>query len=333
MSTAESRQHRIISLKIPFSELQSRAAYARELYSPCRVCPWKCGVNRLAGETGKCGETSAIRIAAAVPHFGEEPPLNGRNGVGNIFFSGCSLSCVYCQNWQASQQGMGDIYAPEAVADMMLKFQREGVQSVGLVTPSHYVPGALASISIAAEKGFNLPLIYNTNSWDNVETLKLLEGVIDIYLADLRYSDNKRALKYSFAENYVEISRAAVEEMFRQVGAFRGEAGRAEFGGLLVRALVLPNNLAEIWDTLCFVALELSKKIPLSLMSQYRPIYEAGNHPELDRFITDLEYNEALKMAKDLGFETIFTQELNPNRHLAPDFSRKGKPFGEGGTE
>jgi putative pyruvate formate lyase activating enzyme len=250
--------------------------------------------------------------------------------VGNIFFSGCNLACVYCQNWQASQCGAGDIYTHEQVADMMLKFQDDGIESVGLVTPSHQVPSILKALNIAVERGFDLPLIYNTNSFDNIRTLKLLDGVIDVYLADIRYSDNKTALKYSFAEKYVETSRIAVEEMFRQVGPFRGEAGSETFGGLIARVLVLPDNLGGVWETLCYIALELSKKIPISLMSQYRPIHEVGKHPELDRFITELEYNDALKMAKDLSFETIYTQELDPERHLAPDFNMKTDPFGKG---
>ena len=314
-------------MQIPLTELKSRASRAQNLYKNCRVCPWTCGIDRTSGETGICGETSDLRIAAAIPHFGEEPVLNGRSGVGNIFISGCNLMCVYCQNHYISQRSMGDIYTPAEAAEVMLKFQKDGLESVGWVTPSHQVPAMLEALSIAVERGFRLPIIYNTNSFDRVDTLKLLDGVVDVYLADLRYSNDKAAEKYSGAANYVETSQEAALEMYRQVGAFKGEAGTDVFGGLIVRVLVLPNSLAGVWESLCFTALELSKEVPVSLMSQYRPTYEAGKHPELDRYITDMEYNEVIKMAKDLGFKTLFTQELNPEKHLMPDF-RKNEPFG-----
>ena len=313
-------------MQITLHELKSRASRAKKLYKNCRVCPWNCGIDRTSGDTGICGETSDLRIAAAVPHFGEEPVLNGKNGVGNIFISGCNLQCVYCQNFHASQAGMGDICSPEQCAEIMLKFQRDGLESVGWVTPSHHVPAMLESLAIAVERGFRLPIIYNTNSFDSIETLKLLDGVVDVYLADMRYSDDKAAEKYSSAAHYVETAQEAVTEMFRQVGAFYGEAGSDDFGGMIVRILVLPNSLAGVWESLCFVALEMSKEIPVSLMSQYRPTHEAGQHPELDRYITDMEYNEVVKMAKDLGFNTLFTQELDPEKHLMPDFSKKN-PF------
>ena len=311
-------------------ELRRRAKQASELYRPCQVCPRECGVDRISGETGICGETSEIRIAAAAPHFGEEPPLTGKNGVGNIFISGCNLSCVYCQNYQASQEGIGDVFSSEEIAPKMLEFQRMGVESVGWVTPSHAVPGMMNALAMAVERGFSLPLIYNTNSYDRVDTLRFLSGIADVYLADLRYSDNEKAIKYSGAEDYVELSRAAVEEMFRQVGPFRGSAGSSDFGGLIIRILVLPDDFAGVWETLCFIALELSPKIPISLMSQYRPLHRASEYPNLNRCITEIEYGEALRMAEELGFETIYTQELNPEKHLTPDFNRKGDPFKKG---
>ena len=293
--------------------------------SSCKLCPRKCGVDRISGETGACGQTAELKIAAAVPHFGEEPPLVGNKGVGNIFLTGCNLSCVYCQNYQASQENLGEIVSFDWQAGKMLEFQNKGLESVVWVTPSHTIPGLMKSLSIAVEKGFQLPLIYNTNSYDRLDTLRLLDGAVDIYLADLRYSNDENAVRYSDVDDYVEISRIAVEEMFRQVGSFHIEGNRKT--GIIIRLLVLPENIAGLWETLCFIALELSPEIPISLMSQYQPIHRAQYFPELNRCITQAEYAEALKMAKDLGFETIFTQDLDEKRHLLPDFTQADKPF------
>ncbi|NQS97394.1 MAG: radical SAM protein [candidate division Zixibacteria bacterium] len=309
-------------------ELNSRANTAWEIYRACEICPRKCGVDRISGETGDCGQTAELKIAAAVPHFGEEPPLVGNKGVGNIFLTGCNLSCVYCQNYQASQENIGEIVSFDWLAGKMLEFQTNGLESVGWVTPSHTTPGLMKSLSIAMKKGFQLPLIYNTNSYDRLDTLRLLDGVVDIYLADMRYSDDENALRYSDADDYVEISRMAVEEMLRQVGPFCLDDNRKT--GIIIRLLVLPENIAGLWETLCFIALELSPEIPISLMSQYQPVHRANEFPELNRCITQAEYAEALKMAKDLGFGTIFTQDLNEKRHLLPDFTQADKPFQNG---
>ncbi len=292
-------------------------------YKSCELCPNMCGVDRTAGETGICGESSELRIAAEVPHRGEEPPLTARGAVGNIFLTGCSLKCVYCQNYQASQGGVGEAVSPEGLAQRMIELQNAGCSGIGWVTPAHQIPNLLIAHSISARWGLKLPLIYNTNSYERVETLRSLEGVVDVYLADLRYSDDGMAKRYSGADNYVEISRSAAEEMFRQAGSFDEAALR----GLVVRVLVLPEDIDGVWKTLCFIALELSRKVPVSLMSQYHPVHRAGEFPEINRFITETEYYEAVKMARSLGFETIYIQELDPRRHLMPDFTRREKPF------
>ena len=306
-------------MTIPKRKLQSITESSWEIYRHCQLCPRKCSVHRIAGETGICGQTSELKITAALQHFGEEPPLSGENGVGNIFITGCSLSCAYCQNYQASQENLGEIITPPQLAMKMLQLQAMKVNYIGWVTPSHVVPGLFKSLALAYDIGFNLPLIYNTNSYDNIDTLRILQGIVDVYLADLRYSSDECAVKYSAADHYVNVSRNAVEEMFRQVGPFNNETKAKK--GLIIRLLVLPENIAGLWDTLCFIALELSKKIPLSLMSQYQPVYRASEFPELNRFITQEEYNEVLKMAKSLGFETIFTQELS-RKNLLPDFRK-----------
>jgi len=313
-------------MRLSLNTLQSRAAAAQALYQSCQLCPHRCQVDRTAGETGLCGQSDQLKIAAAVPHYGEEPPLGGITGVGNIFLTGCSMSCVYCQNFQASQLNFGEIVTPAIIAEYMMNFQKQGLPSVGWVTPAHFTPGLIQSAYLAASQGFHLPLIYNTSSFENVETLKLFDRIIDIYLADLRYSDSVIARKYSKIEEYTKIAQSAVEEMFRQVGAFKEDVNKMK--GLIIRLLVLPDNLAGLWETLCFIALELSRKIPLSLMSQYQPMNTAGLYPEIDRFITNQEYSQALKMAQELGFDTIYTQPLNHLMHRLPDFTRKDQPFG-----
>ena len=288
----------------------------------CELCPHRCLVDRTAGDVGICGETDDIRIGASVAHYGEEPALTGGKPVGNIFVTGCSLSCVYCQNCQISQQGLGRVVSTEELAEEMLRLQEADCGAIGWVTPQHQLPGLLQAWDIARKRGMNLPLIYNTNSFERVEILRELDGLVDIYLADLRYSDDMQAMKYSDAANYVQISRAAVEEMYRQVGAFVEDKRQ----GLVIRLLVLPEDIAGLWDTMCFIALELSPKVPISLMSQYRPVYRAKSYPELNRRITPEEYRAALKMAEELGFETVYVQELESEQHMIPDF-RKDEPF------
>jgi len=315
-------------MTLNINTLKSRAASAQELYKSCQLCPHRCLVDRTTGEIGICGQSDALKIAAAVVHHGEEPPLGGEKGVGNIFLTGCSMSCVYCQNFQASQKNLGEIVTPAIIAERMLWFQKQGVKSVGWVTPAHFTPGLLQSTYLAASQGFQLPIIYNTSSYENVETLKLFDGIVDIYLADLRYSDSGIAQKYSKIEGYSEIAQTAVEEMFRQVGAFDEDA--IKMRGLIIRLLVMPDNLAGLWETLCFIALELSRKIPLSLMSQYYPINQTAKYPELDRFITPQEYKQVLKMTEELGFETVYIQELDPHIHHIPDFRQKDRPFSDG---
>ena len=310
-------------MKISKNELKQRIDLARELYSSCELCPHRCGVNRCQGELGICGQTADLKIAAAVKHKGEEPPLSGQGGVGSVFLSGCSMNCVYCQNFQASQDNIGEVIAPAELAESMLSLERDGAEAIGWVTPAHFVPGLLESHLLASDRGLRLPLIYNTGSFENVETLKLLEGVVDIYLADMRYADSGIAKKYSGVDNYAEISQRAVEEMYRQVGAFR----ESEKHGLIVRLLMIPDNMAGLWEMLCFLALELSPGIPISLMGQYQPVNQTGEFPELNRTITQQEYNEALAMAEDLGFETIYIQEISPDKHDLPDFNNNSHPF------
>jgi putative pyruvate formate lyase activating enzyme len=314
-------------LNLSQTELDQRAQAAYELYRDCTVCPHACQVDRTGEGRGVCGQSDRLTVGAAIKHFGEEPPFTGTRGVGNIFVTSCNLRCDYCQNFQISQEGQGKEYSYEQVAEQMLGLQAEGVHFIGWVSPSHVVPGLLKSLALAREKGLHLPIIYNSNGYDAFPTLKLLDGVIDIYLPDLKYAENDVAREYSHIKNYVDHSRSAIEEMHRQVGPLTiNDKGQAE-RGLLVRHLVLPDDTSGTWETLCFIALELSTKVPVSLMSQYQPVHKAGQDSRISRRIFPEEYDAALKMARDLGIETVFTQDLEDELHNLPDFRKSENPF------
>ncbi|HUT20410.1 MAG TPA: radical SAM protein [Anaerolineae bacterium] len=278
------------------------AAYQR--MEACDICPHRCGVNRRAGERGVCRTGEQAIVASAGPHFGEEVPLVGRHGSGTIFFAWCSLCCRYCQNASISQRGEGDPVTPEALAETMLALQRRGCHNINLVTPSHVVPQILAATQIAAERGLRIPLLYNTGGYDSLETLALLDGVLDIYMPDVKYADLVVGERYSRARDYPAINQAAVREMHRQVGDLQlDERGIAQ-RGLLVRHLVLPEGLAGTDEIVRFLA-ALSKDTYLNVMAQYRPCHEAYDLPPLDRPITAAEYQEAVRMALDAGLHRL----------------------------
>ncbi|MBI4384473.1 MAG: radical SAM protein [Nitrospinae bacterium] len=308
-------------------ELDARAESAYAIYRECRVCPRACAVDRTRGETGFCRQSDRLTVSSFVRHFGEEIPLTGTRGVGNIFVSSCNMRCDYCQNYQISQDRLGAEYDYSAVADEMLKLQSLGVHYIGWVSPSHVAPGLLKSLAIARRKGLTLPIVYNTNGYDAVPTLRLLDGIVDIYLPDLKYASSAVAREYSHVRDYAGRSRDAVLEMFRQVGPLTLDGAGMAVSGVMVRHLVLPGGLAGTWETLCFVALEMSPKIPLSLMSQYRPVHKALADPRISRMITESEYAEALRMAEELGFETLFVQRLDDALHNLPDFTSRDNPF------
>lgn len=314
-------------LNLSVKELDRRVEAAWELYRECRVCPHACGVDRLGEGRGICRQGSTLAVSSAVAHFGEEPPLVGSCGVGNVFVTSCNLRCDYCQNFQISQEGLGEAVSFETAARAMLDLERQGVHFIGWVSPSHVVPGLLKSLALARRMGLTLPIVYNSNGYDQVPTLKLLDGIVDVYLPDLKYADAAVARRISHIDDYPERSRSAVLEMFRQVGPLTVDSGGLAESGLLVRHLVLPEGLAGTWETLCFVALELSPEVPVSLMSQYRPVHKAARTPALNRGITVAEYEEAVRMARDLGLETLYVQDPEETLHNLPDFSRRENPF------
>ena len=289
-------------------ELQNKIERLFKILENCEICPRKCHVNRTKREKGFCQLGYLPMVSAFHPHFGEEAPLVGKNGSGTIFFTSCNLACVYCQNYEISQLRMGREISFEELAKMMIKLQNFGCHNINLVTPTPQVPQILKSLSIAIEMGLKIPLVYNTNSYDSVEILKLLDGIVDIYLPDLKYSDDKIALKYSLAPNYFEIMKKAIKEMHRQVGdLIINKEGIAE-RGLLVRHLVLPDNLVGSEKIFEFLAKEISKNTFLNIMDQYWPAYKAFQFPGFSRKITKKEYQETINLAKQFGLKRLYRE-------------------------
>jgi len=287
------------------NELRERVTQAYERLSSCDICAWECGINRRAGEFGICKSGELARVSSYGPHMGEEDPLRGRRGSGTIFFSRCNLRCQYCQNHDISQNDSGDLVEPERLAAMMLELQSHGCHNINFVSPSHVVPQILAGVYIAAEAGLRLPLVYNTGGYDSLATLQLLDGVIDIYMPDMKYSDAKIARRYSKIPHYPQVNRTAMREMQRQVGDLQIDAQGVAERGLLVRHLVLPNELAGTKEIVRFLAQEISSNTYLNLMDQYRPAYNVRKFPELMRSITSQEYQSNLQMAHDAGLHRL----------------------------
>jgi putative pyruvate formate lyase activating enzyme len=286
-------------------ELQRRTDLFREQLSNCTLCPWQCGVDRTAGEKGQCQTGAQVRVYSYMAHHGEENPLRGRSGSGTIFFSGCNMHCQYCQNSDISQDNYGMPVSAEKLADMMLDLQGQGCHNINLVSPTHVVPQILEALLQAAREGLRLPLVYNTGGYDSPETLQLLEGIVDIYMPDMKYADESLARKYSRIPDYPAVNQAAVKEMHRQVGNLvLDEKGIAQ-RGLLIRHLLLPEDIAGTKEVIAFIADEISSSTYLNIMDQYRPDYNALDHPELLRRITREEYQRALDWACQAGLERL----------------------------
>jgi putative pyruvate formate lyase activating enzyme len=279
--------------------------------SECDLCPQNCRVDRTAGETGCCGITDQLLVASCNLHYGEEPPISGAQGSGTIFFSGCSLSCLYCQNYPISQQLVGSPFTIEQLADAMLTLQERGAHNINLVTPDHVIGHIVRAIGLASADGLHVPIVFNSSGYQKLETVKLLDGIVDIYLVDMRYSDDEIARNCSQAEGYKEVNRAAVKEMFRQVGNLTLGPDGAAHKGALVRHLVLPGGRSGSAEIFAFLAHEVSPDIYISLMSQYFPAYRAVGHPELGRKITVAEFDNALEMFYTAGLKNGYIQEIH----------------------
>jgi len=311
-------------------ELERRAGALEARLSACDICPRECGVNRLEEELGFCHSARRPIVASVCAHHGEEPALSGSRGSGAVFFGNCNMRCAYCQNYQISQdheaQRRHEIET-SVLAEHLLFLQELGCHNINLVSPSHFVPQIVRAVLEAVPLGLRLPLVYNTSSYDSVATLRELDGVVSIYLADLRYASDKWSWRFSRAPHYVERARAAIKEMFRKVGELvKDEAGVAR-RGLIVRHLILPNGIAGSRDSLGWLVGELSPRVAVSLMSQYFPAHKARRSPLLARTISPEEYDEVSRLVAELGIENGWMQEMDASRNYLPDFSREAGPF------
>ncbi len=291
------------------------------MLSPCRLCPRECHVDRLHGEVGSCNAGSILTISSYHQHFGEEPPLVGRHGSGTIFLAHCNLHCVYCQNYEISQRGMGHETTLQECSRMMLRLQALGCHNINFVTPTPWIPQIVEALRIAQDEGLHVPIVYNCGGYESVETLKLLEGIVDIYMPDIKYADDGCAKKYSDAPHYWDVVRKALKEMHRQVGDLVLDHGIAQ-RGLLIRHLVMPENIAGSKACFEFIRKELSETTVVNVMAQYYPTHKAHNYPEINRRITAREYRDALAELERCGLVEGFRQTMDTIvREIVPEWT------------
>ena len=312
-------------------ELEHRAEALKSRLSSCDICPGDCGVNRLKDEQGFCHSGSLPVVSAVCAHHGEEPAISGSRGSGTVFFGNCNMRCVYCQNHQISQDykaQQSNEMEIRVLAQRMLYLQDEmGCHNINFVSPSHFVPQLVRALLAAVPMGLRLPLVYNTGSYDSVEILRQLDGIISIYLADLRYASDRWSRQYSRVSDYVEKARTAIKEMYRQVGNLIVDDGNIAQKGLIVRHLILPNGLAGSEDSLSWLARKVSPEITVSIMSQYYPAHRASKIPLLARTISPAEHEEVIRLIDRLGLENGWIQEMGATETYLPDFAQEGDPF------
>jgi len=307
-------------------ELQKRAEKAGQTLKSCRLCPRQCRVNRTGEERGFCRAGFLPMVSSYTVHWGEEPPICGPRGSGTIFFTHCNLHCVFCQNYPVSQLRVGKEVSVEALGRMMLALQNRGCHNINLVTPTHFVPQILKALCLAVEEGFRLPFVYNTNGYDSLETLALLEGIVDIYLPDMKYADEDVARAYSQALDYPAVNSMAIREMYRQVGVGTYAPDGTMERGLIIRHLLLPNGLAGTEKMARFVAETFSPPCPISLMTQFFPAYRAREFPELRRRLHRREFKEALEILDRYGLQRGWKQEwikTRPSSINSPQLARE----------
>ena len=281
-----------------------------QLMEKCSLCPRNCGINRLKGEIGACRTGKDFKVASINLHYGEEPPISGEKGSGTIFFTNCNLSCVFCQNFPISQLGNGNSITTEQLADKMIDLQNKGANNINLVTPTHVYPMVAETIFIAKQKGLKIPVLSNCGGYESKEVLELMEPFIDIYMPDMKYSSNEMALKYSKIKNYVENNRTAIKEMYRQKGILKFDSNDLATKGILIRHLVLPNNIAGSKETFEFVAQEISKDTYMSVMAQYHTANISHTIEELNRKVSEEEYDKVLEDFDRAGLYNGWLQEL-----------------------
>ena len=289
--------------------LQKKADQLYQALANCDICPRNCRIDRLRGQIGFCRTAKQARVFSYFAHHGEEPAISGENGSGTIFFSHCNLRCVYCQNHEFSQEAKGKEVSEEELASFMLKLQKEGCHNINFVTPTHVIPQIVIALGLAVEKGLKIPLVYNSSGYDSLDTLRLLDGIFDIYLPDARYADSEISVKYSQAPDYPQINQKALLEMHRQVGVAQFSPLEIIEKGLIIRHLILPNNLSGTGEIMAFIARELGPNTYISLMSQYFPCHKAKDYQELTRRLTLEEYQEAMDMMHSRGLHNGWVQD------------------------
>lgn len=294
-------------LNLSHQEIKKKAEFLFKKLENCNMCGWRCGINRYF-EKSHCRSGIEIKISSYGPHYGEERIISGKNGSGTIFFTNCSLKCVYCQNYDISQLGNGYNISVEELAEIMIKLQKLGCHNINLVTPTHFIPQILKGISIAIEKGLNIPFVYNCGGYENVEILKVLEGIIDIYMPDAKYGSNEMGKKYSGIPDYWDKCKEALIEMKKQVGDIILDENKFAIKGLLIRHLVLPGDISSTENVLKFIKEYLGENTWISLLSQYHPEFKAYQFPPLNRRINSEEYMKAVEITKKLGLKNVIYQ-------------------------
>jgi len=312
-------------------EFQRRVESLEARLTDCDLCPHNCRIDRRM-KTGVCRSGMVPVIASVCAHHGEEPPLSGKCGSGTVFFGNCNMKCAYCQNYQISQDRnclCGKEMDNETLARQLIALQNDArCHNINFVSPSHFVPQMARAIFTAIPLGLRLPIVYNTGGYDSVDVLRLLEGIVDIYLPDIRYADDKIAEKYSGVKNYVTVNHAAILEMHRQAGLLQEDADGTAQKGMIVRHLILPNRLAGSSESLRWLAKNVSPDVFMSVMSQYYPAHHAGHFPELARRINQAEYDEVVSILNELGMENGWIQDMESPDNYRPDFQKEGHPFG-----
>ncbi|SNV74510.1 radical SAM protein [Clostridium cochlearium] len=291
------------------------------MLNQCRLCPRECNVNRLTGEVGYCGASEKLMVSRAALHFWEEPCVSGENGSGTVFFSNCNLKCVFCQNHCISQENLGIEISIERLSEIFLELEENGANNINLVTPTHYAPQIIEALKLSKANGLNIPILYNSNGYDSLDTLKALDGYIDVYLPDLKYYNSKYSLKYSMAKDYFEKASIAIEEMYRQVGKPVFDENGIIKKGIIIRHLMLPGLLFDSKKILDYIHKTFGNNVYISLMNQYTPMFKASNYPEINRKLNEKHYNSIIDYALDLGIKNAFIQESeSSSEEFVPDF-------------
>jgi putative pyruvate formate lyase activating enzyme len=305
-------------------ELDKRIEALETIALSCTLCPWECKVNRRRGEKGVCKAGSHLTVSKWLSHFGEEPVITGSHGSGTVFFTHCNLKCSFCQNYQISQEHLGSPYSADKLAETMLSLQEQGCHNINLVSPTHFLPQILNALKIAAAHGLTLPIVYNSNGYEKRSVLKILDGIIDIYLPDAKYGDDRWAKRLSKANHYTHYNRTTLIEMYRQVGnLILNQEGIAQ-RGLIIRHLVLPDDCAQSEMVLKTIKEHLGTEVHISLMAQYFPTFCASRYPPINRKLTPSEYHRSLSLLKNLGFENGWCQEPEGIKEtFIPDFTKK----------